>query len=127
MTPTRPDLNALPADARAYIEFLEESLADAESAAESGRDIAGSSEAPTTSQVITISRSGQAKRTPRHLYSRQRRGGMGVFDLDSGEDDPPAFLLVADVSDRLLRLPFYNSMTAEQQARVIEAVKEFRP
>ncbi|RLT41897.1 MAG: hypothetical protein DWI57_06315 [Chloroflexi bacterium] len=102
MTPTRPDLNALPADARAYIEFLEESLADAESAAESGRDIAGSSEAPTTSQVITISRSGQAKRTPRHLYSRQRRGGMGVFDLDSGEDDPPAFLLVADVSDRLL-------------------------
>lgn len=105
MTPTRPELNALPADAQAYIEFLEERLADAESAAESSHSAPASnepSEAPTTAQVITISRAGLAKRTPRHLYSRQRRGGMGVFDLDSGEDDPPAFLLVADVSDRLL-------------------------
>lgn len=105
MSPTRPDLNTLPADVRAYIEFLEDSLAEAESAAESERSSAASgepSETPTTAQVITISRSGLVKRTPRHLYSRQRRGGMGIFDLDSGEDDPPAFLLVADVSDRLL-------------------------
>ncbi|RLT43882.1 MAG: hypothetical protein DWI57_03775 [Chloroflexi bacterium] len=105
MTPNRPDLNTLPANVRAYIEFLEESLAEAENAAESGRSSSTStepSEAPTTAQVITISRDGLVKRTPRHLYSRQRRGGMGVFDLDSGEDDPPAFLLVTDVSERLL-------------------------
>jgi len=105
MTPNRPDLNTLPADVRAYIEFLEDSLAEAENAAGRGRGSSAStepSEAPTTAQVITISRSGLVKRTPRHLYSRQRRGGMGVFDLDSGEDDPPAFLLVADVSERLL-------------------------
>lgn len=30
-----------------------------------------------------------------------------------------------DVSDRLIRLPFYNSMTAAEQARVIEAVQCF--
>ncbi len=31
-----------------------------------------------------------------------------------------------DVSDRLLRLPFYNSMTAEEQLRVIHALHAFR-
>jgi len=104
MTPNRPDLSTLPPDVRGYIEFLEESLADAQSEADSSRGAASGepSEAPTTAQVITISQSGLVKRTPRHLYSRQRRGGMGVFDLDSGDDDPPAFLLVADVSERLL-------------------------
>ena len=30
-----------------------------------------------------------------------------------------------DVSDRLLRLPFYNSLTEEQQDRVVEAIHEF--
>jgi dTDP-4-amino-4,6-dideoxygalactose transaminase len=30
-----------------------------------------------------------------------------------------------DVSDRLLRLPFYNSMTDEEQSRVIEALHAF--
>lgn len=105
MPPTRPDVDSIAPDVRAYIEYLEESLAAAEQESESSRGGAASgepSEAPTTAQVITISRSGLVKRTPRHHYSRQRRGGMGVFDLDSGDDDPPAFLLVADVSERLL-------------------------
>jgi dTDP-4-amino-4,6-dideoxygalactose transaminase len=31
-----------------------------------------------------------------------------------------------DVSDRLLRLPFFNSMSEPDQARVVEAVREFR-
>ncbi len=31
-----------------------------------------------------------------------------------------------DVSDRLLRLPFYNSLTETEQALVVEKVKEFR-
>jgi DNA gyrase subunit A len=53
-------------------------------------------------QVITISRLGQIKRTPRHFYGRQRRGGMGVFDLQMGEDDGPQVVTLADASDRLL-------------------------
>ncbi len=32
-----------------------------------------------------------------------------------------------DVSDRLLRLPFYNSLSDEDHARVIEAVTRYRP
>jgi len=32
-----------------------------------------------------------------------------------------------DVSDRLLRLPFFNSMTDDQQSRVITALEEFPP
>ena len=31
-----------------------------------------------------------------------------------------------DVSDRIVRLPFYTSMTEEEQERVIQAVLEFR-
>jgi dTDP-4-amino-4,6-dideoxygalactose transaminase len=31
-----------------------------------------------------------------------------------------------DVSDRIVRLPFYTSMTEEEQGRVIQAVLEFR-
>ena len=42
------------------------------------------------------------KRTPRHLYDRQRRGGMGVFDIDAPEGDPPAFLAVADITQTLI-------------------------
>lgn len=61
-------------------------------------------EPETTIQVITVSANGIAKRTPRHLYTRQRRGGMGVFDLDNGDDDPPALLTIADESQHLLLL-----------------------
>ena len=32
-----------------------------------------------------------------------------------------------DISDRLLRLPFYNTMTGEEQAAVIEALLAFKP
>ncbi len=54
---------------------------------------------------------------PLHLSDYASRWGGRAGDCPVTED----------VSDRLLRLPFFNSMTAEQQARVIEAVKEFRP
>lgn len=59
-------------------------------------------EPPTTISLITVSAGGFAKRTPRHLYSRQRRGGMGVFDLDAPEGDRPAFLTLADENDSLI-------------------------
>ena len=55
------------------------------------------SEPPTTINVITISSQGLAKRTPRHFYTRQRRGGMGIFGMDVVEDDAPQFLILADV------------------------------
>lgn len=97
----RPDLSNVAPAVRAYIEALEAALADlqaAQAAAEDeGRETAlEPSEPPTTIQVITVSAAGVGKRTPRHLYSRQRRGGMGVFGVEINEQDPPAFLLLAD-------------------------------
>jgi DNA gyrase subunit A len=104
----RPDLTGVPADVVAYIEILEEEVRSARQSRASARrrtddDEAAEEffEAPTTIHVITISRGGRAKRTPRHLYGRQRRGGMGVFDLETGEQDHPAFLLLADVAAHL--------------------------
>lgn len=105
----RPDLRQVSADVVAYIEFLEKALlgkgsktskADVEETEELS-DLEPS-EPPTTLQVITTTQAGIAKRTPRHLYQRQRRGGMGVFDLQTGEEDPPAMVVIADEADRLL-------------------------
>ena len=50
---------------------------------------------------------------PRHLSDMGRRFG-------GREGQCP---VTEDVSDRLLRLPFYNSLTAEEQDRVIETVR----
>ncbi|MDO8971719.1 MAG: DNA gyrase C-terminal beta-propeller domain-containing protein [Saprospiraceae bacterium] len=52
--------------------------------------------------ILTTSRSGIAKRTHRHLYNRQHRGGMGIFDLDSDDNDPPVCLAGVDDSQNLL-------------------------
>lgn len=103
----RPDLSAASPEVIAYIEALEARLAEFEAAETSGERRETSfepDEAPTTVNVITISAGGFAKRTPRHLYSRQRRGGMGVFDLEAPANDAPAILAVADASDSLLLL-----------------------
>lgn len=108
MQAQRPDLEGLPSEVQAYIEYLESALAATQS---SGRRRSAPStepsEAPTSRQVISISRSGRIKRTARHHYSRQRRGGMGVFDLEN-EGDPPAFLVIADLSARLFILTDRN-------------------
>jgi DNA gyrase subunit A len=103
----RPDLDKLSPAVRAYIEALEAELDRLRGKDRSRRGAASEippepSEPPTTINVVTISLTGVAKRTPRHLYSRQRRGGMGVFDLDVPENGPPAFLAVADESRRLV-------------------------
>lgn len=110
----RPNLSHLPAAVVAYIEALEQELLALQArtlpvaqppqprraeAAEEGDEPA---EPPTTLNVITLSAAGTGKRTPRHLYRRQRRGGMGIFDLQASEDDPPAILAVADEADTLL-------------------------
>ncbi|MBN1977380.1 MAG: hypothetical protein JW918_08260 [Anaerolineae bacterium] len=104
----RPNLdNAGPA-VRAYIEALEAELERLRQGKRQPRASASPAapaepcEPPTTVNVVTASGSGSIKRTPRHLYSRQRRGGMGVFDLQTPEDDPPAFLAIADESEGLI-------------------------
>ena len=105
----RPDLDKLDPAVRAYIESLE---AELERLRQRGRRPRRSeavvtpppepSEPPTSLNLVTVSRAGVAKRTPRHLYYRQRRGGMGIFDLETSEDDPPAFLTIADESHNLV-------------------------
>jgi DNA gyrase subunit A len=103
MTPPRPNLSDLPSDVIAYIEALESQIAFPDERADAGeRSTAELSEPPTTIQIISVSGSGMGKRTPRHLYPRQRRGGMGIFDLETSPDDPPSFLIAADESAHLL-------------------------
>lgn len=108
MIPERPDLDNVSPDVLAYIEALESELAQLRSSAASPTRARPSTtepvaaEPPTTRCIITISRDGFAKRTVRHLYSPQRRGGMGVFDLDTTEDDAPALVAHADAGDTLL-------------------------
>jgi len=112
----RPDLSLVSFAIREYIEKLEdeitrlrgENLPSRERSTTSTREDAvtlpetAPPEPPTTIQVITLTASGLAKRTPRHHYLRQRRGGMGIFDLDAPEGDPPAILILADLSQHLL-------------------------
>lgn len=102
MTTERPDLSAVAPEVVAYIEALESQLLGRKTAAPAERPTAPPDEAPTTKAIITISQQGAIKRTPRHLYGRQRRGGMGVFDLDVAEDDVPAGLAHADEGDTLI-------------------------
>lgn len=106
MTIQRPDLTHVDAEVRAYIEALEaelEHLREPKNRVERDPTFE-TDEPPTTLNILTVSAGGLAKRTPRHLYSRQRRGGMGVFDLETTEDDPPTSLVIADESQDLLVL-----------------------
>lgn len=103
----RPDLSRIDPAVKAYIEALEAELARYQqeitiSEAPEPEIPLEPSEPPTTFNVITITANGIAKRTPRHLYMRQRRGGMGIFDLDAPDDQPPAILTVADESQNLI-------------------------
>jgi DNA gyrase subunit A len=120
MLPDRPDLTHADPQIQAYIKALE---AEIERLSSKGRrassreqhsvstedvfdttPVSEPAEPPTTINIITVSASGIAKRTPRHYYLRQRRGGMGVFDLEIPEDEPPAILSIADQSQGLLIL-----------------------
>jgi DNA gyrase subunit A len=101
----RPDLTHVDPEIAAYIEALETQLLLLQAGQQSQEAVESApepSEPPTSINVISMSHNGFAKRTPRHFYGRQRRSGMGVFDLDSADDDPPALLSVADESAVLL-------------------------
>jgi DNA gyrase subunit A len=112
----RPDLSRVDPEVRSYIESIEAELESLRTR-RTGRHPIGSNpddqeerpllpveftEPPTSLNLITITKAGLAKRTPRHHYTRQRRGGMGVFDLDVQGEDFPALLVVADESQSLL-------------------------
>ena len=129
--PERPDLTATSPEVVAYVEALEAQIEELQTR-KSSRSAPRvetplePSEPPTTINLISISQNGLAKRTPRHLYSRQRRGGMGIFDLDSPEGDPPAFLALADESAglvlitnqaRAFRLPVREIVETEVRGR----------
>ncbi len=112
----RPDLSNVDPIIRAYIESLEAELLQhttvrtrrASTSAVSDEEDETLlpplvlTEEPTTLNVITLTGRGTAKRTPRHLYQRQRRSGMGIFDIDSADDDLPGVLVVADINQAIL-------------------------
>ncbi len=117
MLPSRPDLTQTPPEVVAYIEALEAELAHRPAAtseivaapalAEPEASVAPAAledieEPPTSFNIVTLSAAGYIKRTPRHLYSRQRRGGMGIFDLEMAASDAPAALLMADEAQTLI-------------------------
>lgn len=120
----RPDLEKVPPEVRDYIEKLEAELEylrqqkDQPAKPRTARlstaleEISSPenfvetepTESPTTINLITATASGIAKRTPRHHYTRQNRGGMGIFDLDSPEEQTPAVLALADERQNILLL-----------------------
>ncbi len=123
----RPNLSNLPAEVVAYIHSLENELEqlranrvrlpaartkpkilDDDQPVMSFSELNEPAEPPTSLHVITVTANGIAKRTPRHLYNRQHRGGMGIFDLETDEDDPPALLTIADEDQNLLLITNYG-------------------
>jgi DNA gyrase subunit A len=92
-----------------YIEFLEAELRRyrkpspaEETPVESELPPMKPNEPPGTRCVITLTGNGIAKKTSRHLYIRQRRGGMGIYDLDTPENDPPVALVECEEGQHLL-------------------------
>ena len=105
MSLERPDLSQTNPAVIAYIEALEAELVvlrESDGSRRAAESTLVVSEPPTSLNLITVSRAGLAKRTPRHLYGRQRRGGMGIFDLETTDADPPAALVIADEAADLL-------------------------
>jgi DNA gyrase subunit A len=115
----RPNISGLDPEIISYIESLERELARYQAQVSNREhrasnknileeDILDQTEIPdptepaTTISVIASTESGIAKRTLRHLYNLQRRGGMGIFDMDTTEKDPPSILAIADQPQNLL-------------------------
>ncbi|MEM7111156.1 MAG: DNA gyrase C-terminal beta-propeller domain-containing protein [Chloroflexota bacterium] len=117
----RPDLIGVVADVQAYISFLE---AELEKLRGKGKEAAPKApeptEPPTPLNVITLTRKGVAKRTPRHFYGRQRRSGMGVFDLEASEADPPRLLAVIDENEAVLLFSNFGRAFRVPVAKFVE-------
>ena len=114
MKTPRPNLDKLEPEVRQYIEMLEAeleelrqggasmSLDESTHHATEEQAVEFFTEEPTTISILTATANGITKRTLRHLYSRQRRGGMGIFDLDTSIEDPPVVLATIDQNQTLL-------------------------
>lgn len=123
----RPNLDNVSNEIRAYIEHLEQKLLGKQSRKQvEARPTLEPSEPETTINIITVSADGNAKRTPRHLYIRQRRSGMGVFDIETDEETPPTILCEADANDdvliiteegRIFRIPTANIPETDGRGR----------
>ncbi len=104
----RPDLSTVEPLIRQYIEYLENQLgARRSNKLETEADIEKLSEAlpaepETTFGLLTISNRGIVKRTLRHFYHRQHRGGMGVYDVDIAAPDFPYLLGMSNENRSLL-------------------------
>lgn len=77
--------------------------------ARENREPAASATVPTPRygddvMVITVTAQGLCKRTPINDYSAQRRGGVGVFDIQTSRDDQVAYVLVGRAAAALLVL-----------------------
>lgn len=108
----RPNLSGVSANILAYINALEEenrSLRSIEGEKDTDRQPSQAqsqlfSEPPTTINLISANSHGVAKRTPRHYYQQQRRGGMGIYDIDLPADHPPTILLLAEKESTLIAI-----------------------
>jgi DNA gyrase subunit A len=105
----RPDLTSAEPSIVKYIEYLEKKLGIGPTTTPIDLDHTYDhfnepllAEPETTLCVITISERGLSKRSFRHLYTRQHRGGMGVFDLDVVHPDFPCTLGLADENQNIL-------------------------
>ena len=128
----RPDLSSADPEILQYIEYLEKKLGlgspktkPVEITPISTTEIIYT-EPETTHCILTLSQDGYIKRTYRHLYFRQHRGGMGVFDLDVNSPDSPVLLANADEGQimllftnlaRVFRYPVKNIVSQPVRAR----------
>jgi DNA gyrase subunit A len=106
MSIEKPDLSNADPKVIAYIKYLEEEVIRLRSTTKAARKSLPPepSEPPTTDCLVILSKNGQLKRTYRHLYTRQRRGGMGIFDIETDESDPPLFMTLAEEGNDLLMI-----------------------
>ncbi len=117
MSPTRPDLSNIDPTILAYIIALEAEISRLSQKGSRPRpkvemdgeeaplnEIEEPNEPPTTLNIITSTSAGVAKRTARHFYTRQRRGGMGVFGVDLPSSETPAILSLADAGQNMILL-----------------------
>jgi len=127
----RPNLENINPETLAYIEWLEAELERARAGAPTAEGEPRSEEpplepeeAPTPFNIITLAVSGLARRVPRHLYLRQRRGGTGSMDADWDADPATAILhtpershlLIITNRARAFRLPVYFLDEAQLRA-----------
>ena len=85
----------------------------------------GVSLVPKTSSIARLKEKGVTAvfhYLPLHLSRFAESMELGAWSKERKADCP----VTEDVSDWIVRLPFYTSMSEEEQERVIQAVLEFR-